>query len=530
MFTPLSDGAVLQSRYRIISRLDKPNSAGKGKGNMGAVYLAEDLRLRAEVAVKQTYVGEIDELGKAFQREAALLANLKHPALPKVIDYFLEADGQFLVMELVRGEDLDDVRMKYGGKLPVEMTLKLADQLLETLEFLHTQPTPIIHRDIKPSNLKLTDRGQLMLLDFGIAKGRSGLMTDYERSVPALTPAYAPPEQIEGEGTEARSDLYSAAATFYHLLTGTLPPHALAVRARNIAIGKPDALKPIHELNDEVSPEISAVFQKALSLDIQKRPLSAAIMREELAKASKKSRSPLSLKPQPQPQPANNQFWETIGAIGMLLFLGFLVYSYFASPSGNFIANNNNNGRIPGNINYNDYINASVSPSPKISGNQTSLINSFSNFRANNSNFRFSDATLRKKPVISVLSAAYNSFENGKKGMKINLSLNTDRYEHIPLQIRANFYKAGSNEALKDRNGLYKTSDGSVSTQINITADELSEKASLFIPYEELELENGQHVLSFVVEIWNGVVIVEKSAPQNFTYTQNALGLMEGKT
>lgn len=288
MFIALAPETVLQNRYRIISRLDKPKSDGKGKGGMGAVYLAEDSLLSCEVAIKQTFNNDdadlTDELNKAFQREAKLLANLRHQSLPRVTNHFSEDNGQFLVMDLVRGEDLDDLRLRHGGRLPLNLALKLADQLLEVLHYLHKQNPPVIHRDIKPSNLKLTENEQLMLLDFGLAKGTLGLMTHHNhRSLFAMTEAYAPPEQIEGEITEARSDLFSFGATFYELLTGQTPPHALTKRAFEIAKKNPDPLRPVHELNIEVPKEISEIFTRTLSIDIEKRPRSATLLRQELS-------------------------------------------------------------------------------------------------------------------------------------------------------------------------------------------------------------------------------------------------------
>ncbi|MDQ3750454.1 MAG: bifunctional serine/threonine-protein kinase/formylglycine-generating enzyme family protein [Acidobacteriota bacterium] len=289
MFTPLPPNIVLQNRYRIVSRLDNPDADGKGKGGFGAVYLAEAAHLGCEVAIKQMYLGDNAELDNAFRREAKLLANLRHHSLPRVTDYFTEGNVQFLVMELVRGKDLDDVRVQQGGRLPFDLALKLTIELLDALDYLHTQTPPIIHRDIKPANLKLTTRGQLMLLDFGIAKGTAGLMTEYSRSIQALTPGYAPPEQQQAEGTTPQSDLYSTAATFYSLLTGNLPPSP-SIRVAHIAAGKLDPLQSVDKLNPDVPPKVARVFQDALALLPEKRPASAAAMRRKLLEAMQDKR------------------------------------------------------------------------------------------------------------------------------------------------------------------------------------------------------------------------------------------------
>ena len=117
------------------------------------------------VALKETFVGSSAQLREAFQREAALLANLRHPALPKVMDYFGEGDGEFLVMEFITGVDLLEL-VNSRGALPQLQVLNWSIELLKLLEYLHTHEPPILHRDLKPSNLKVTQGGELFLLDF----------------------------------------------------------------------------------------------------------------------------------------------------------------------------------------------------------------------------------------------------------------------------------------------------------------------------------------------------------------------------
>ena len=275
MFAPLPVETVLQNRYRIVGAL--------GKGAMGAVYLAHDNRLKCEVAVKQTMLLGEDDFLHAFEREALLLANLSHPALPRVSDFFDERDGYFLVMELIRGDNLEEARNKRGGRLPFTEVRQIAFQLLDVLDYLHTQETPVIHKDIKPANLKLTQRGQLKLLDFGLAKGSAGLMTTHKSSIlKGGTPAYEPPEQSEGKSTDPRSDIYSAAATLYHLVTGIKPPHSLTERALALALGKPDPLQLISELNAEVPRDFALILHQGLALAPENRPLSADKMRQLL--------------------------------------------------------------------------------------------------------------------------------------------------------------------------------------------------------------------------------------------------------
>jgi len=158
----LTPDTILQNRYQIVRAI--------GQGGMGTVYLAIDRRLGSDVALKETLFKD-DRLLSAFEREARLLASLRHPALPRVIDHFSEADGQFLVMEFIPGDDLLDLMNASGTGFPPDEVLDWADQLLDALDYMHTRQPQIIHRDIKPQNLKLMARSQIVLLDFGLAKG-----------------------------------------------------------------------------------------------------------------------------------------------------------------------------------------------------------------------------------------------------------------------------------------------------------------------------------------------------------------------
>src|SRR4029453_12726193 len=132
-----------------------------------------DERLDTTVAIKECHFTD-EPLRKQFEREARLLARLRHPAMTRVIDHFSEGDGQFLVMDLIAGEDLWEMLQRSGGVFPPHKVLEWADQLLDALDYLHKQEPPIIHRDIKPQNLKLSNTGQIILLDFGLAKGFAG--------------------------------------------------------------------------------------------------------------------------------------------------------------------------------------------------------------------------------------------------------------------------------------------------------------------------------------------------------------------
>src|SRR5215471_2459293 len=274
----VAPNTILQNRYRIVREL--------GHGGAGTVYEASDQRVNSIVAIKKTLATRDAEARRAFEHEAALLANLRHQALPKVMDYFSEGDGDFLVMEFIPGYDLAELLDLRGSPFPQSQVLRWAGDLLRVLEYLHGQEPPILHRDIKPSNLKLTKQGEIFLLDFGLAKGSVGQMPTYttSRSVRGYTPVYASLEQILGYRTDARSDIYSVGATLYHLLTGVAPIDAPA-RFHAVEDEESDPLQPVHQLNSQASVHVSEVIQQAMALSRKGRPVSAAEMRKALRNA-----------------------------------------------------------------------------------------------------------------------------------------------------------------------------------------------------------------------------------------------------
>ena len=249
---------------------------------MGAVYEAVDERLDTTVALKETFFAE-EKLRKQFEREARLLARMHHPALPRVSDHFNEGEGQFLVMQYIAGQDLSEMLAAQNAPFPESEVLRWADQLGDALDYLHTQDPQIIHRDIKPQNLKLTARGQVVLLDFGLAKGSVGQLTAVttSASIFGYTPNYAPLEQVQGKGTDARSDIYALGATLYHLVTNVKPPDALS-RAAAIVNGQDDPLLPANEVSPGVGVGLANVLGKAMSQKRDDRFATADDMRRAL--------------------------------------------------------------------------------------------------------------------------------------------------------------------------------------------------------------------------------------------------------
>lgn len=288
---PLNPNSMIQGRYLIVQPI--------GKGGMGEVYLAVDQRLGSAVALKRTFFSEDSMLGTAFEREARILARLRHPVLPKVIDHFAEGGDQFLVMEHISGDDIAK-RLEVANKpFPVSWVMFWADQMLDALSYLHSHEPPIVHRDIKPQNLKLTDDNHIVLLDFGLSKDfdrtASGLNS---ASVAGYSPHFASMEQIRGTGTDARSDLFSLGATLYQMLANVIPPDALA-RADALLGGKPDPIAPLNELNSEVPKAISDVILKAVSIRQDERFSTASEMQKALRRAFNKDKDEPEAAPEP---------------------------------------------------------------------------------------------------------------------------------------------------------------------------------------------------------------------------------------
>ncbi|MGB7068416.1 MAG: serine/threonine-protein kinase [Pyrinomonadaceae bacterium] len=276
---PLGPNTLIQNRYLIVQLI--------GKGGMGEVYLAVDQRLGSAIALKRTFFADDAMLGSAFEREAKILARLRHPVLPKVSDHFTENDEQYLVMEHIAGDDLSK-RLEISQKpFPVTWVMYWADQLLDALSYLHSHEPPILHRDIKPQNLKLTDENHVVLLDFGLSKnttGQTNISSVGSGSVVGYTPHYAPMEQIRGTGTKPRSDIYSLSATLYQLMTNVVPADALT-RADALLNHDADPLLPAASLNPEISTIVSAVLAKGLQVSQEKRYSTAVDMQKALRQA-----------------------------------------------------------------------------------------------------------------------------------------------------------------------------------------------------------------------------------------------------
>jgi eukaryotic-like serine/threonine-protein kinase len=247
----LERGALLHKRYRIVEIL--------GQGGMGSVYRAVDENLGVDVAVKENLF-TTDEYARQFRLEAVILANLRHPNLPRVTDHFVIGDqGQYLVMDYIEGEDLRQ-RMERMGNITEDEAILIGAAICDALAYLHTRKPPILHRDLKPGNVKITSDGHIFLVDFGLAKVLHGSQAT-TTGARAMTPGYSPPEQYGTARTDSRTDIYSLGATLYAALSGIIPEDGLARAMDNTQ------LTPLRKRNSKVSRRLAATIERAMGID-----------------------------------------------------------------------------------------------------------------------------------------------------------------------------------------------------------------------------------------------------------------------
>ena len=297
----MESGTLLHNRYRIAETL--------GRGGMGAVYRAIDDTLGVQVAVKENFF-EDEEFTRQFRREATILANLRHPNLPRVTDHFvLPGQGQYLVMDYIEGEDLK-ARLDRLGVMHQNETILMGTAMCDALNYLHTHQPPILHRDIKPGNIKITSKGEVFLVDFGLAKIVQGTKKT-TLGAQGLTPGFSPPEQYGSARTDGRSDIYSLSATMYVSLTGVSPEESLSQMMEKTS------LTPIRKHNPKVSEEVEKAIHKGLAIQPEDRYQTAAEYREALLQVSTSAQSTSREKhtvitPSPEPDGETRMVGQTV--------------------------------------------------------------------------------------------------------------------------------------------------------------------------------------------------------------------------
>ncbi|MEW6126466.1 MAG: serine/threonine-protein kinase [Acidobacteriota bacterium] len=256
-------GTVIAGRYRVIGLL--------GKGGMGEVYRADDLKLAQAVALKflPEKLAQDKTMRERFHREVRIARQISHPNVCRVFDIG-EAQGQtFLSMEYIDGEDLATL-LRRIGRLPESKAVEIAAQLCSGLAAAHSEG--VLHRDLKPANVMIDGRGRAKITDFGLA----GLAEDFEGAeVRAGTPAYMAPEQLAGKEVTARSDIYALGLVLYEVFTGK----------KVFTASSFDELMRLHESSQPpsisehakgVDPLVERVILRCLERDPQNRPVSVS--------------------------------------------------------------------------------------------------------------------------------------------------------------------------------------------------------------------------------------------------------------
>ncbi len=284
---------VLNGRYELLNPL--------GQGGMATVYRGRDLRLGRSVAIKvlHNYYAADDEFLQRFAHEAMSAANLSsHPNIVDVYDVGQDGDLNFIVMELIDGQDLKAL-IDASAPLPPEQALNIAIQAAEGLDYAHRRG--LVHRDVKPQNMLLTPDGHVRIADFGIAK--SHLSTAITQAGMTFgTADYISPEQAQGLDATPQSDIYSLGVVLYEMLTRHLPftadtPMAVAIQH----IQKPPP--PLRQWNPTVPPALDALVLRSLAKAPQQRPASAKAFAQELRDYLAGRLQPTVAVPMPPPAP-----------------------------------------------------------------------------------------------------------------------------------------------------------------------------------------------------------------------------------
>ena len=256
-------GTVLANRYRIIALL--------GKGGMGEVYRADDLKLSQPVALKflPEKLAQDRNMLERFHREVRIARQISHPNVCRVFDIGEVHDQHFLSMEYIDGEDLSTL-LRRIGRLPSDKAVEIASQMCGGLRAAHQEG--VLHRDLKPANVMIDGRGRAKITDFGLA----GLADEFVgNEVRAGTPAYMAPEQLAGKEVSVRSDIYSLGLVLYEIFTGKKVFEA-ATLEEIIRQHETSAPPSISDHVKEVDPLVERVIMRCLERDPSSRPTSVA--------------------------------------------------------------------------------------------------------------------------------------------------------------------------------------------------------------------------------------------------------------
>jgi tRNA A-37 threonylcarbamoyl transferase component Bud32 len=269
---------VIDNKYRVEQLL--------GRGGMGAVYRSRDVRLDRQVALKVVRPDLLDdhEARRRFRREAQLVARLQHPGIVSIFDFgTLDSGGAYLVMELVRGEDLRRV-LQREGRLDPERAVRILSAACGAIEAAHLEG--VLHRDLKPENILLPGGAvDVKVLDFGVAKlvaeparpaepERSDVHSTLTMAGTIIgTPAYMAPEQLRASSPGPRTDVFALGVIAYEMLTGDLPFGRGSLA--EVVLAQAHGARRLRDVDAAIPPPLEAAVMRALSMNPEGRPASA---------------------------------------------------------------------------------------------------------------------------------------------------------------------------------------------------------------------------------------------------------------
>ena len=304
-----------------------------GTGGMADVYLAQDVRLNRQVAIKilRSDLARDPSFVTRFNKEALSVAALNHPGIVSVYDSGREDSPSgampYIVMEYVEGKTLREIVNK-GERFALNRAVEITEGILIALQYSHKNG--IIHRDIKPGNIMITDNGDVKVMDFGIARALADTGATMTSTWNIIgTAQYLSPEQATGTQADARSDLYSVGCLLYELLAGRPPftgdtPVAIAYQH----VSAP--LVPITEIQESLDPALNAFFSIALAKDANERYQSANAMLKDLKKLIKGEGITTQIPKQMRKEKARNRIAAL--SIALVLLVGGVSY-FILSPN-----------------------------------------------------------------------------------------------------------------------------------------------------------------------------------------------------
>ena len=304
-----------------------------GTGGMADVYLAQDVRLNRQVAIKilRSDLARDPSFVTRFNKEALSVAALNHPGIVSVYDSGKEDSPSgampYIVMEYVEGKTLREIVNK-GERFALNRAVEITEGILIALQYSHKNG--IIHRDIKPGNIMITDNGDVKVMDFGIARALADTGATMTSTWNIIgTAQYLSPEQATGTQADARSDLYSVGCLLYELLAGRPPftgdtPVAIAYQH----VSAP--LVPITELQESLDPALNAFFSIALAKDANERYQSANAMLKDLRKLIKGEGITTQIPKQIRKEKSRNRIAAL--SIALVLLVGGVSY-FILSPN-----------------------------------------------------------------------------------------------------------------------------------------------------------------------------------------------------